>query len=226
MSTLDNVVNGISAIGALGTASFGLVDFTKFFGGGISNAGFGHVRSAVTPYITVTGGAGEVLFGAPQVLDTLKANWMNGMAKADQKAVAKSMIRLMLKPGTAPQMARLAGVNAEHLTEAAQHIENNADSDMGEPAMKALGAFDVAVSATLDLGYERGDQYYRNASKFLAAVISVALAMVGGAIVFGSKPSSLILSAMVGLIATPLAPVAKDVSTAIQTAVKAVSVFR
>lgn len=224
MPTLDQVVTGIGAIGALGTAAYGLVDITKFFWGGVSRVGFRHIKAAMNPYITIVAGTDEALFGAQEVRDTLRANWMNGMAKADQKAVAKSLIRLRLKPGTAQRMAELAGVNPAHLIDAARHI--NDDGALTETDMKALGAFDVAVSATLDLGYERGDQLYRNASKFVAACISVALAMAGGAIAFSDRSHWLLISFIVGLVATPLAPVAKDLSTALQTAVKAVGAFK
>jgi hypothetical protein len=223
MLTIDDAGTAIAAVGALGTAAYGLVDATKVFGGGVSRAGFGHVDKAVRPYISFA--APEVgIFGTQQIIETLRANWMNGMAKADQKAVAKSLIRLMLKPDTAQDMARLAGVNAAALAAAVQKIFSNQALD--DQDTKALGAFDVAVSATLDLGYERGDQLYRNMAKIVAACIAVALA-VGAAIVVGNTSArQLVTAILVGLVATPVAPVAKDLSSALQTAVKAVGAFK
>src|ERR1700750_772243 len=97
MIAVDSAVNGIGAIGALGTAAFGLVDITKFFGGGVSRLGFGYVRAAVMPYIGVAAQQGTAL-GTGRVIEPLRANWMNGMAKPDQKAAARSLIRLMLTP--------------------------------------------------------------------------------------------------------------------------------
>jgi hypothetical protein len=231
---LGNILNGIGAVGALGTAAYGLVDASKALGGGLSNPGFGYIRDAVTPLITVPD-AGTAVFGPPQILATLRANWLNGMAKADQKAVAKSLIRLMLKPTTAGAMARATGVNPDHLTVAAQHIQDN--DIITDQDTRALGSFDVAVSATLDLGYERGDQFYRNVAKVAAAACAIVLAIVGGWIVYGDKAAAcgavrcstgdwLPLAILLGLVATPLAPVAKDLSTSLQAAVKAVGVFR
>ena len=223
MPTIETVGSAIAAAGALGTAAYGLVDATKVFGGGVSRAGFGYIHRAVAPYVTVAN-QGDAVFGSTQILDTLKANWMNGMAKADQKAVAKSLIRLVLKPTTAEKMAQLAGVDPAHLKAAAEKVYNG--EPIADQDMKALGAFDVAVSATLDLGYERADQVYRNAAKIVAAIIALALAVGAALILPGFDARRLLIAIMVGLVATPLAPMAKDVSSALQTAVKAVGVFK
>lgn len=230
--TIDNIMNAIAATGALGTAAYGLVDITKFFGGGVSRAGFGDVRQAVTPFIGVADRPGRA-FGSEQILGTLRANWMNGMPKADQKAAAKSLIRLLLKPDTAAWIAAAAGVDPVHLATAAQHIFD--DTPLTDEDTRVLGAFDTAVSASLDYGYERGDQRYRNTAKMVASVIAVTLAVAAGGIVHGQPggcaggilcrywPLSAVL---IGLVATPLAPMAKDVSSALQAAVKAMSILK
>ena len=231
MITVDNAVSGIGAIGALGTAAYGLVDITKFFGGGVSRLGFGYVRDAVMPYIGVAAQQGTA-FGTEQVVETLRANWMNGMAKPDQKAAARSLIRLMLTPSTAPLIAAAAGVNAEHLTTAVQNIFNSVP--LTDQDTRVLGAFDVAVGANLDYGYERGDQCYRNGARFVAAVIAIFLAVGGAWLVYGATPRPcggfcahwVIYSLIIGMVATPLAPVAKDLASALQTAVKAVGAFK
>jgi hypothetical protein len=224
MLSIDDAGNAIAAVGALGTAAYGLVDVTKVFGGGVSRAGFGHIRHAVDRFLKHSTADGEA-FGPNQVRATLLANWMNGMAKADQKAAAKSLIRAALKPINAAQMARVAGVNPDHLSAAAQHAYANAPLSPEE--MNALGAFDVAVSATLDLGYERGDQLYRNAAKMIAAVIAVVLALAGAVLTYGIGDHRQLLTALlIGLVATPLAPVAKDITSALQTAAQAMNIFK
>jgi hypothetical protein len=223
MFTIDDAGTAIAAVSALGTAAFGLVDATKVFGGGVSRAGFGYVDKAVRPYISFDGPQ-EGVFGTQQIVDTLRANWMNGMAKADQKAVAKSLIRLMLKPDTAQAMARHAGVDPTLFATVAQQIFSN--QPLTDPETKALGAFDTAVSATLDLGYERGDQFYRNMAKVVAAFIAVALAVGAAVLVGNTSARQLVTAALVGLVATPVAPVAKDLSSALQTAAKTVGIFK
>src|SRR5207249_4183215 len=85
---------GRCAASALGTAAYGLVDASKAFGGGISNAGFSHIREAVVPLIGAPEPAAAQMFGRKDVLATLLANWLNGVPKADQKAAAKSLIHM------------------------------------------------------------------------------------------------------------------------------------
>lgn len=221
--SLAKILNCLAAAGALGTAAFGLVDATKVIKGGMSNPGFGFIRDAVLSLIGPVA-ASRAVFGPAEIIETLRANWLNGVAKADQKAAAKALIRLMLTPATAEAMA--TGVNAQHLRIAAEHIRD--DGDITPQDLKVLGAFDVVVSATLDLGYERGDQYYRNAAKVAAAFCAIALAAVGGYFVYGAKPvnSWLPLALFIGVVATPLAPIAKDLSTSLSAAVKAVGTFK
>ena len=223
--SLAKILNCLAAAGALGTAAFGLVDATKVIKGGLSNPGFGFIRDAVLSLIGPVA-ASRTVFGPAEIVETLRANWLNGVAKADQKAAAKALIRLMLTPATAEAMAGATGVNAEHLRVASEHIRE--DADITPQDIKVLGAFDVVVSATLDLGYERGDQYYRNAAKVAAALFALVLAAVGGYFVYGAKPASswLPLALLIGVVATPLAPIAKDLSTSLSAAVKAVGSFK
>src|SRR5262245_32560916 len=96
--SLSNILNIVAAAGGLGTAAYGRVDASKAVAGGMSNPGFGYIRTAVKPLIGGADGAGggATAFGPVQILATLRANWLNGVAKADQKAKAKSLIRLGL----------------------------------------------------------------------------------------------------------------------------------
>lgn len=224
--SLGKILEYIAAAGAIGTAAYGLVDTSKAVNGGISNLGFGSIRAAVQSLVGAETAAG-VVFGPTEIIETLRANWLNGVTKANQKAAAKALIRLMLKPGTVEAMARATGVNAEHLQTAVQHLHD--DADITPQDIKVLGTFDVVVSATLDLGYERGDQVYRNAAKAAAAVVAIVLAVVGSYFVFGGLntiASWLPLAILIGGVATPLAPIAKDLSTSLNAAVKAVGTFK
>ena len=233
---LASISTLLAAAGGLGTAAYGLVDASKAVAGGMSNPGFGFIREAVRPLL---GGAdGVTAFGAEQILATLRANWLNGVAKADQKAVAKSLIRLGLTPGNAERLAAATGVDATELNAAAQRVQNG--TALTQQDINILGRFDAVVSAILDLGYERADQMYRNSAKGAAALVAILLAAIGGGIIFfgdtgSTTPPSLegylssrlfLLSILIGAMSTPLAPVAKDISSSLQAAVKAVSAAR
>ena len=227
---LSNILNILSASAGLGTAAMGVVDSTKAFKGGPSNFGFSDIKKAIKPFLA-TASEVSTAFGETQILDTLKANWLNGVAKADQKAKAKALIHLGLTRGNASALAKAAGVDSNKLASLAERTA--AGTSLGHDEINVLGQFDAVVSAVLDAAYERGDQKYRNACKTLALGVSTILGVFGGWIVFGGGATGtglgyfvtwqFPLSLLVGLSATPLAPVAKDLATSLQAAVTAVS---
>lgn len=216
------------AVGALGAAATGLVDTTKVFSGGLSRAGFGHIKTMMAKlYLKSCSIPGLPL---DEVLDTLLANWMNGMKLADQKSAAKSLIKLQFNTSTAAAYAALAHVDPDALGQVAANMAAATATPPVTapmtPAMSdAFGRFDLALTARIDQGYQRADQLYRNSAKAAAAVFAVALAFAGNA----SLPTPFKdwwIPLLVGLIATPLAPVAKDLSSAISAASKALQTLR
>jgi hypothetical protein len=220
---LPSLVNLVTAVGALGSAAMGLVDTTKLFGGGPSNFGFGDVKHALAPFLDALA-SGSAPFGKHAILRTLKADWLNGVAKDDQKAKAKSLIELGLPQVDAAALANVAAVDPGELQLAVQKKVSGQGAAPEEAS--ALGQFDAVLTAVIDAAYERGEQKYRNAAKFLAMVTSVMLGGIGGLIVFGTDPTDLTFCLLAGLIATPLAPVAKDLASALQTAVTAASALK
>ena len=127
------------------------------------------------------------------LLETLHSNWINGMAMTDQKAVAKALIKLRLSPDTAGSMAGATGSNAGILGSIAGKLRPSTALTASDSAKQGadsllppltpresdeLGRFDLALSALLDQGYQRGDQRYRNFAKILAVGFSVLIAAV------------------------------------------------
>lgn len=209
----------ILAIGSLGTAAYGVVDAIKCLGGGISNSGFAYIRKTVTPFFPSLGqtrGALEL----SSVLDTLRANWLNGMSLADQKSVAKALIKLNLDANTASAMASAAGVSSADLVAVAGKLPKagTTEGTLTDGETNAYGRFDLLVSALLDQGYQRADQFYRNSAKLLAVPVAVILAVLGAWALDGANFDCAEAGKAIvgGLLATPLAPIAKDLSTAIQ----------
>ena len=49
-TNLTSITDFVAAAGAFGTAAFGLVDASKCFGGGASNAGFGFIKRELAPF--------------------------------------------------------------------------------------------------------------------------------------------------------------------------------
>ncbi len=210
----------ITAVGGLGTAAFGLVDATKPITG-VNHLGFSGVRQTVAQ---LTPG-NEAVNSLPQskILATLEANWINGTDVASQKAIAKSLIKLHLNVENAPQVANAAGVDPGVLANIARKV---ATGETLEPAESdVFGRFDLIVTALLDEAYQRADQTYRSGTRLIAMFISVLLAVAGAVTLHNKSGDSwaqdLGTAVIVGLLATPLAPIAKDLSSALATAVNA-----
>jgi hypothetical protein len=177
---LGNILNFLSATAGLGTAAMGLVDATKAWNGGPSNFGFSHIERALDRFLVAqTPDVGQAsALGKAQIIETLKANWLNGVPKADQKAKAKALIHLGLTQGNARALAAAANVNGDLLASLAAKTATGDAPTQAELAV--LGQFDAVLMAVLDVAYERGDQLYRNGSKAFAMVISTVLAVLVG----------------------------------------------
>ncbi len=232
---LSNILNLLSATGALGTAAAGLVDATKAYGkGGISTAGFKFVEKALAPFQAAFA---TIANAAP--METLRANWINGVAKSDQKAVAKSLIRLGLTPANVPALATSLGFDAAGQAALATAVANvSHGTPLTQPDINILGRFDTIASALLDAGYERADQKYRNTAKLWAMIFSLILAVFAGWFLDARSAdptlsylryfstSDFLLALVIGVVATPLAPVVKDLASSLQAAVAAVNAAR
>ena len=227
---LANIDSIIAAIAGLGTAAYGLVDASKAVRGGASNPGFGHIRSTVQPFLPEPS---DSAFGPAQILDTLRANWLNGVGKAEQKAAAKALIRLTLTQNNAPRLAKATGVSASDLQAVADKIASG--DDLTSQDINLLGQFDTVLSAVLDTGYERADQLYRNSAKAFAAATAIALALIGGGLLSGVSRGGItdylfsrqgLLALLIGGLSVPLAPIAKDLSSALSSAITAVSALK
>ncbi|MCA1935306.1 MAG: hypothetical protein LDL37_07625 [Asticcacaulis sp.] len=94
-----------------------------------------------------------------------------------------------------------------------------------QQAFDALGRFDALVRARLEAAFELADHDYRAKARLSAAVVSLGLAWVcGGAFVYADAatsvpPQTVMLGATIlGLLAVPLAPIAKDLTSALRAA--------
>lgn len=237
---LTHIGSVIAAIGGLGTASFGLVDATKSIAGGVSNRGFGSITKTMAtllPDQPVSVATRDSTAEPPtppalalkSILISLKSNWINGVSHDDQVAIAKSLVKLRLDAALAPSMALLVGVSPVILTAVAAKIASGQPLDKDETDV--YGRFDLVLTTLLDQAYQRADQEYRNTAKICAVIASMLLAVAGAAALkqIGSNfltDPHFWQALLIGLLATPLAPIAKDVASAIQAGARAVQVWR
>ena len=208
----------LAGLGALSTAAFGLLDSSKAFWGGASNIGAGHIRNALTPFASALDSA----LGVGGWWPVLRAHWVAGVAKADQKAKAQALIKLGLNSANAPQIARASHVDPAALTAAVVKLEKGAT--LTDADLNVIGRMNATVDALLDAAFEAADQQYRNVCRVLAGLICLGLAVAAWALwngAGGENPPSLWAALAVGLLAVPLAPVAKDLTSALSAAMNA-----
>lgn len=170
--------------------------------------------------------------------EAVRANWINGRPKPDQKAAVKALIHVGLTPATAPIVAPAGHVNAAILTAAATAIAAGSPPSPTSDQGNILIQFDAAIDAAMDGAFERADQQYRNIAKLCAGGFAVILAIFGGVVVAAEAkggPNTLSLeficayigtanfwtAVLVGVIAVPLAPMAKDLTSSLQAAATA-----
>jgi len=222
----------ITAIGGLGTAAFGLVDASKAAFKCINRIGLKHLKETVTsltPDQNVAGLPHKPINALPRknILETVEANWVNGNDLASQKAIAKSLIKLHLSAGNAAALAAKTNVDPVLLTSVA--TKTLAGTPLAQPESDVFSRFDLIVTALLDEAYQLSDQVYRNGMRGLAAGVAVLLAVSGGWSLDGWTfwtSNDLPLAILVGLLATPLAPIAKDLSSALATAVNTMQLVK
>ena len=227
MSLLQNLPSVITAIGGLGTAAFGLVDATKTFWGGVNRIGFSRIRKAIE---SLTPGAPASGLTQAKMIETLRSNWYTGKDLASQKAVAKTLVKFNMTAANANSLAAMTGVDAKKLVSVAEKIVSGTPLEHDESDV--YSRFDLILTALLDEVYQRADHAYVNGARFTAFLFALMLAFVGGWTLVGGSIMSywwsrqMAEALIAGLLATPLAPIAKDLSSALATAVNSLQAVR
>jgi hypothetical protein len=203
---LGDLPRVITAVGGLGTAAMGLVDACKTIG--VNHIGFPSIKKLVHK---LTPGLPAV--SQQNVINTLKGNWYNGTDIASQKAIAKTLLKANLADSNAPALAAATNVDPAGLKAVAANLQSQTAL---VPALSDLyGRFDLGLTALLDATYRRSDASYRNWTRVMAGSFAIVIALWGAKTVGISCTEALI----VGILAVPLAPVAKDLSSALAAAV-------
>jgi hypothetical protein len=230
MHGVNNLADVVTAVGGLGTAAFGVVDASKILWGGVNHIGFAGIERTMRALLPVPLATPSTALGAgaaDSAIATLKANWFNGTDLASQKAIAKSLIHLHLNVDSAPALASVTGVDPSALAAIARHMASATSLDSAQADVFAR--FDMIVTTLLDGAYLRADQMYRSWTRALATLVAIGLALCGAAVLHAKTDPwtlDLLEATLAGLLATPLAPIAKDLSTALATAVNALQLVK
>jgi hypothetical protein len=222
MATIDVTWLGtlVTAIGGLGVAATGLTDaFKTLPGGGISKIGFTRIQFAVGMFLPelkpgqARARSGKETNLTSAILPILHANWINGMAASDQRDTARALIKMRLDTKNAEGMAKVAQVDVATLEGVATKVTTG--DKLTDDEKNVLGRFDLALASILDAAYQEASQQYRNWSKLVAGFIAVGIGAGGGLLYDGH----LAIGAACGIFAVPLAPIAKDLVSALSAGV-------
>jgi hypothetical protein len=208
---MTSLSGAIAAAGALGTASFGIVEALKWTP--LGAAGFGQIDSYLGPELNASL---RIAYG-PEVEKLLRAQYRQD--SQTQATIAKSLrqgIRIGLTSGNAEGIAGFLGtVEPQALKQAATKVLQCAALTDADRA--AIGRFELAADARIESALSRAQDVYLGSIRGAASLCAIALAELT-ALILGSD---LLLGLLVGLVAVPLAPIANDVVAALQAATKA-----
>jgi hypothetical protein len=221
MTNFTTLIAIIVAIGGLGMAAMSLVDALKAVpGGGFSRIGFDHIRKVLRLFDKVLARAAGDQWEA-----VILAHWINGRPRDEQIGVIRALLRLGLSADTAPQLAEIGNVDPGALSRAAAKLAKGAP--LGEDEINLIGRVEASVEARLDAGFDLAEQAYRNIARVMAGLIAVGLAVWAAMLL--STPKDRIdpwVAVLVGLLAVPIAPIAKDLVGALTAAAQAVKSTR
>lgn len=200
---MDGLGEMIGGAGLLGVAAAGLVDtLGKGLLGrrGLAMRGFGAVERAIDHAAPVLrAGLGEAY------RETLAEAWRDGRGKGRAPAVIKAGIELGLD--------RLEAAGGDALGEAARALGLPV-SEAGDTKAQARAALEAEADAAVSLA----EAQYRGTAKLAAGAVALALSL-GVWITLPAETRAdipLYQALLAGLVAIPLAPMAKDIAKAIE----------
>lgn len=209
--TINTLSSAIAAAGALGTASFGIVEGLKW--SALGTAGFGCIGEYLGNDLV---GCLRSAYG-PEFERLLRAQYRQD--SQSQAGIAKSLrqgVRIGLTTANAENVARFLGtVTPAALKQAAAAVE--AATPLNDAERGAIGRFELAADARIASALSRAQDVYvgwvRGSASLCAIVLGIATALILG--------SDLMDGLIVGIVAVPLAPIANDVVAALQAATRA-----
>lgn len=215
---IANLGTIILSAGGLGTAAYGAVDGFKLI-----------PKIALTGYRKVTDHLGDVMKAVRRAYGAhadalLRAQYQGGRTDGVLPKSLRQGFRIglpALDAATIETIADSVGVaNAKLISSGAAKMKDGIDLTKEE--REAMSRLEVAVDARIDAGLTMADCAYVLRMKVFAGLLAIAVAIAVGFAIRDSLEQNWLLQAfLVGLLAVPVAPIAKDLATAVGEAAKA-----
>lgn len=243
----DNLTDSLGAtalaVGALGAAAYGVVDGLKMvpwidlagFERLFSRAGGMSGRAWLTPCPASLDPLLPALTAAygQDAMALLKAQYRSGRSSGDLPRTLRQGVRIgfgLLPAGDIAAIAERLGIASGMAAQAADALVRlrglrppaagerpPAADGPTEDERSALARLENAIDARIDAALQLAERQYVTQTKVLAMFVALAIAF-GVGLSLGVSPGVCFL---VGVAAVPLAPVAKDLASALQAAVQA-----
>jgi len=216
---VSDLVALVTAAGALGGAAFGIVEGLKSTP--IGTIGFKVFKVQLGVIWTSLSGA----YGSSYE-SLLEAQYQGN--HDDLLRTLRQGVRIGLTAGNAKQNAKELGdglIDGQKLENAATKIHGGQDLTPDE--QHVLSRYELAVDARIDAAMTLALNKYAESLRIIAMLVALRVAL-GVGWLYSLTPTGLddvgetmLLAAIVGIAAVPLAPIAKDLATAIQAAAQA-----
>lgn len=217
-TTWQGLIEFVLAAGALGIAAFGIVEALKWTPVGL--AGFRQIKKTLGRLMETL----EVAYGA-DYLELMKAQYRAGRATGDLRRTIRQGVRIGLNVDNAARMAAFVGVaDIENLKSGTRKLE--AGEEPEDEVRNAMGRFELAVDARIDAALSLAESRYVGTMRMAASAVAIGLALVAAYFLKGDQDAEWAKALIVGIVAVPLAPIAKDVASGLRAAGKAVKALK
>lgn len=232
--TLAQLTAFLLAVGAVGTAAMAASE--SFKSGLLPPMGFKHLKKSISWADKALKVAYE-----EEYLDLLESLYRQNRSKGDLPRILRQGVRIGMNTKTARELASIVGdCTPEDLEEVARKVaagellgkeeKENAEPKMDKAtARNILGRFEMAADARIDAALSLAERHYINGIRFGAFVWAIVLSMAS-ALIIGNHEGDvfkyLVHGIIVGFIAVPIAPIAKDLTKGLQSATRAVKAIK
>lgn len=207
------LVDLVLASGAVGAAAMGIVE--GFKSTKLRPIGFNQLEQS----INWANNALSKAYGAGH-RELLESLYRQNRSSGDLPRILRQGVRIGLDEHNAKEMESiLLGADRNQLSLVAEKAASG--SELSPEEKNILGRFEVAVDARIDAALSLAERAYVNGIRQRAFLIAILLSLSAA---FSIKPDlkSFLPGLIVGLVAVPLAPIAKDVAKGFQSAAKAI----
>ena len=150
--------------------------------------------------------------------------YRSGRRKGELPRILRQGVRIGLDADNAATMATIVGGDVTALlTSAASKASAGQELELEEK--NVLGRFEIAADARIDAALSLAETAYANGIRLRAFFVALGLSLITAFAYIKTGQAEyqdLIMAFIVGIVAVPLAPIAKDVANAFQSAAKAI----